>query len=137
MAGRLLLLCHHGGWDRLYQAASAAAAAASMGQRVDMVFFFDALARLAQDRLDDVTLSPPDPEAEAALVARAEGSGTRPVSELLAAARATGEARLWACSASLALTGVEEAAVRDRVDEVVGWPTVVRMLGEADHALYL
>lgn len=137
MAGRLVLLCHHGGWDRTYQAASAAVSAATSGQRVDVVWFFDALVRLAEDRMDEVTLHPRDAEAEARLRERSGAVGTRPVSELWAAARATGEARFWACSASIALTGVDEDSVRERVDEVVGWPTVVRMMGEADHALYL
>ena len=137
MDGRLVLLCHHGGWDRLYQAASAAATATSMGQRVDVVFFFAALERLVSGRLDELTCEPRDEAREARLQANAERAGTPPVSGLFAAARATGEARFWACSASIALTGVGPAAVREHVDEIVGWPTVLRLIGQAQHVLYL
>jgi peroxiredoxin family protein len=134
---RMLILCHSGGWDRLYQAASAAASAATLGRRVDLVFFFHALDRLLKGQLDEVRLDPADPMAEAHLEERIDVAGTLPVSRILEGARATGLVRLYACSASTALMGheVEEAAAA--VDEVIGWPTVVRLMDGAPAILYI
>lgn len=133
----LVLLCHAGGWDRLYQAASAAVSAAATGRRVDMVFFFGALEKLLAGALDDVALEPRDVTAEAALSRRIESGGTRPVSALLEAARSTGRVRLFACSASLALVGRTPEEAADEVDEVIGWPTIVRLMDAGAHVLYL
>lgn len=137
-AGRpLVLLCHAGGWDRLYQAASAAASAASVGRRVDMVFFFGALEKLLAGTLDEVTLEPVDLDAQRQLTERIAEQGTRPVSSLLEAARGTGLVRVFACSASLALVGRSPEEAAPKVDEIVGWPTIVRLLDAAAHVLYL
>jgi peroxiredoxin family protein len=134
---RLLLLCHSGGWDRLYQAVSAAAAAASLDREVDMVFFFGALDRLLRGELDEVRLPGEGAEAAATLERRIEETGTRPISAMLADARASGRVRIFACSASTALTGhVPEEAITC-VDEVIGWPTVIRLMEGAAPILYI
>ncbi len=135
---RLLLLCHDGGWDRLYQAASAAATAASTGWRVDLVFYFDALEKLLDGRLDEFTLSAGDASKARRLEEAADELGTRSPSRLLRAARAGGNARVLACSASLGLLGRDAAEVDPGiVDEVVGWPTTIALIGAADSTLYL
>ena len=51
---RLLLLCERGGFAPLHQAASAAASALAMGQRVDLVLFHGALARFLDGDVDRV-----------------------------------------------------------------------------------
>lgn len=139
-AQRLLLLCHHGGWDRLYQAASCAATAAATGWQVDVVFYFGALEKLMGGRLDEFTLEPRDPAREAVLRERADEVGTRGPQRLFEVARATGLTKLFACSASLALldaqAGDPERAT-EVVDAVVGWPTTVSLLAAADRVLYL
>jgi peroxiredoxin family protein len=135
---RLLLLCHDGGWDRLYQAASAAATAASSGWRVDLVFYFDALEKLLDGRLDEFTLSSGDVSKARRLEETADELGTRSPSQLLRVARAGGNARVLACSASLGLLGRDPAEVDPGiVDEVVGWPTTIALIGAADSTLYL
>ena len=133
----LLLLCHSGGWDRLYQALSAATAAATAGGEATVVFFFGALNRLASGRLDAVELEPRQAEAESALAARIDEVGVPELSQLLAAGRRTGRLRLLACSASTALMGLEKDRVAEVVDEIVGWPTVVLLMRESDQVLYL
>jgi peroxiredoxin family protein len=133
----LVLLCHAGGWDRLYQAFSAAATAAAAGRRVDLVFFFGALDKLMSGTLDEITLEPRDASAEATLAARIEAAGTRPPSALLEAARRGKTVRLFACSASLALTGHTPEQARRVVDEVVGWPTILRLVDAGARVLYL
>jgi peroxiredoxin family protein len=133
MADRLLLLCHDARWDRLYQAASCAAAASAQGDGVDMVFYFGALEKLIDGRLDEFT-----PAQEMQRFAQSSQEiGTRSVSELLSAARSAGDLRIYACSASIALLGRSVAAAKAVVDEVIGWPTVLRMLGKTRRVLYL
>ena len=135
---RLLLLCHDGGWDRLYQAASAAATAASTGWRVDLVFYFDALEKLLDGRLDDFELTSGDASKARRLEETADELGTRAPSRLLRAARSSGSARVLACSASLALIGRDPAEIDGSiVDEVIGWPTTIALIGAADSTLYL
>ena len=133
----LLVLCHDGGWDHLYQAASCAGSAAAAGRRCDLVFFFWALERLAADRLDEIELQPRDAEREALLAAQSQEVGTRSVSSMLNAARKTGLVRLFACSASANLVGADVDVVAERVDEIIGWPTVLRLSERAAHVLYL
>lgn len=131
---RLLLLCHDGGWDRLHQAASAAATAASMGWEVDVVFYYDALERWLDRTTDDAG---DDPRREV-LVDRADEAGVRPPSVLFDAARKTGHCRFHACSASLGMLGRDPSdADSTRVDQVIGWPTTLALLERSDHALYL
>jgi peroxiredoxin family protein len=135
--GRLLLLAHGGGFDRLHQLSSCAAAATTQGTSVDIVFFFGALAALVEDRFDEVHLEPRDPEAEAALSARVLEHQMRPPSDNLKAAAETGLLRTFACSASMALVAAEPEVVADKVDDIIGWPTVVRLMEGAGHVLYI
>ena len=133
-AKRLLLLCHDGGWDRLHQAASAAATAASSGWRVDLVFYHEALEKLLDGRLDEA----PEGGRLAEVVDRADERGVVGPAALFDAARRTGRCRVLACSASLGMIGCDPADVDpERVDEIVGWPTTIALLERADHALYL
>lgn len=137
MENALVLLCHNGGWDRLYQALSAAAAAGAAGRPVTLVFYLGALDRLMQGDLDRVELDPPQPGREAVLAERAESLRLPLLSALLATARRTGRVKVLACSASMALGGHEVEAHPGAIDEVVGWPTVLRLMDQAAHVLYL
>lgn len=126
---KLLLLRHDGGWERDYQAASCAASAVSQEIDVDVVLFFGALRRWVledSDRFDD-----------AGREALALAIGSRPVSSIWADARSTGRLRLFACSASIALEELDVEQVSPRVDQILGWPTVIRLMGQADQVLYL
>lgn len=125
---RLLLLCERGGFAPLHQAVSAAAAALASGGSADLVLFHAALGRYLAGAVDDIQ---EDSYREQI------GSGrVRPVSAMLQNARADGLG-LYACSASLALLGREGPRDRDQLDEVVGWPTILRWMDQADHVLYL
>lgn len=102
--------------DALYEAAAMSASATSLGVAVTLVWFDRALEALLSGRLDD--------------------AGERPVSpsELLASARDTGRLRLLACSASAVdpRAGIERT--RRKVDDIVGWPTVVTIMRAATRA---
>jgi predicted peroxiredoxin len=112
-----VVLLQRGESDALYEAAAMAASATSLGVSVTLVWFDAALEALVAGRMDE-----------------AADRGASP-SSLLASARETGRLRLLACSASAvnARAGVE--GVRSRVDEIVGWPTVVSLMRSASMAL--
>ena len=133
----LLLLCHSGGWDRLHQAASCAAAAAAAGWSVDLVFYHGALRKLLTDSLDELTFEPRDPAAERELAARVEELSTPTPSSLLESAGQMAAVRWMACSASCALLGFEVQQAESRVDAVVGWPTVFGLMQRSRQVLYL
>lgn len=132
----LVLLCHSGAWDRLYQAFSAAASASAVRQEVVLVFFFQALRKLVEQRLDEVS-GPLEGPWYAELEERAREAGTTPPSELLALARKSERTRVLACSASVKLTGSQHQRVAELVDEIVGWPTVTSIMSRATQVLYI
>ena len=95
--------------DSLYEAAAMAASATSLGVEVTLVWFDAALDALVSDRLEDPGTHPASP------------------SSLLAAARETGRLRSLACSAS-AVGQRRIESVREKVDDIVGWPTVIGLM---------
>ena len=112
-----VVLLQRGEADALYEAAAMAASATSLGVSVTLVWFDAALEALVAGRIDE-----------------AADRGASPLS-LLAAARETGRLRLLACSASAVNAGAGVESVRSRVDEIVGWPTVVSLMRSATKAL--
>ena len=101
--------------DALAQAAGMAAAAGSVGTDVVLVWLGGALEALAAGRLDD----PQVPDGPARLIAEA---------------RETGRVTQLACSADAARLPGGVPQVRDRVDEIVGWPTLVSLIRAADRS---
>ncbi|MEP6470776.1 MAG: hypothetical protein ABJC28_02080 [Acidobacteriota bacterium] len=110
-----VVLLHRDEAVGLYEAAAMAATAASLDLSVTLVWFDAALDALVSGRLDD------------------SGDGGD-VAGLLADARETGRVRLLACSASAVRSAGGVGAVRERVDEIVGWPTVVGLIRAASKA---
>lgn len=126
---RLLILAHGGEWDRRYQVSALASSAAAAGDRVDVALFFaalDAWARGGWDRLDPA--APVDPERLASL-------DFPPLSDLLAAGRDEGRLRLYACSASARILGLDPTALQARVDVLCGWQTFAKLIAEADQVV--
>jgi predicted peroxiredoxin len=117
MSGRSeswVVLLQRGEPDALYEAAAMAASATSLSIAVTVVWFDAALEELVAGRLEE--------------------SDARPSSaaELFVAARETGLLRSLACSASAVSRRVEIEKVRQSVDEIVGWPTVISLMRASD-----
>lgn len=127
----LLILAHGASWDRRFQVSSLAASAAASGQRVDVALFFGALAAWVKGRWDELDPSPP------LTAAQLERAAMPPLSEMLAAARDEGRVRLFACSASMRLLGLDAAEVQARVDAILGWQSFASMIAEAHRVLTL
>jgi predicted peroxiredoxin len=114
---RWIALLVRGDADGIYEAAAMAASATSLGVSVTLVWLGAALEALLSERLDE----PGDRPASA--------------SELLRAAKETGRLRSVACSAAAVARPRAIDDVRARVDEIVGWPTVVALMRGSDKAL--
>lgn len=109
-----VVLLHRDEERGLYEAAAMAAAASSLDVSVTLVWFDAALDLLVSGRLEE----------------SGEEGG---IAGLLAGARETGRVRFLACSASAVRSG-SVGAVRGKVDEIVGWPTVVGLIRAANKA---
>jgi peroxiredoxin family protein len=70
----------------------------------------------------------PDPPLDRA---RLTALGMPPLTTLLAGGRDQGLVRLYACSASLRLYGLDPAATQARVDAILGWQSFSRMIENA------
>ena len=110
-----VVLLHRDEERGLYEAAAMAAAASSLDVSVTLVWFDAALDALVSGKLEE----------------SGEEAG---VAALLAGARETGRVRFLACSASAVRSGGGVGAVRGKVDEIVGWPTVVGLIRAANKA---
>jgi peroxiredoxin family protein len=111
---RWVLLLRDGDEAALTDAAGMVAGAASLGIAVTVVWLAAALDALVSGQIEAL-------EQEEAAAGR-----------LLAAARETGRVRYLACSAASVRAGI--ANVREAVDEVVGWPTVVSLIRSSERA---
>jgi peroxiredoxin family protein len=117
----LMILAHGGGWEMRYQVSSLAASAAAAGEEVEIALFFGALDSWAGGRWDALDPVPP------VEVARLEALGLPPLSSMLAPGRTAGQIRVYACSASCRILGLDLARVQEAVDAILGWQTLSRM----------
>jgi peroxiredoxin family protein len=127
----LLILAHAGTWEMRYQISALAASAAAAGERVDVCLFFAALDSWGRGRWDELDPGPPL-SAE-----RLESLGLPPLSEMLEGGRGEGLIRVYACSASVRLLGLDMAAVQASVDALLGWQSFARMIRETARVVTL
>jgi peroxiredoxin family protein len=125
----LMILAHGGGWEMRFQVSSLAASAAAAGEQVEIALFFGALDSWTGGRWDALDPAPPV-SAE-----RLETLGMAPLSALLEAGRAAGSIRVYACSASARVLGLDMAKVQASVDAVLGWQTLSRMTATAGRVI--
>ncbi|MEE2775901.1 MAG: hypothetical protein VYE73_03955 [Acidobacteriota bacterium] len=121
----LLILAQRASWEDRFQVSSLAASTAAAGKQVDVAFFFgalDAWARGEWDRLD------PTPPIDAQ---RLGSLPMPPLSEILLNARTDDQLRLYACSASVRILGLDPQLVQVEVDAILGWQSFSRMIGDA------
>jgi len=120
-----MILAHGGAWETRFQVSSLAASAAAAGEEVEIALFFAALDAWAGGRWDALDPGPPL-SAE-----RLEALGLPPLSTLLTPGREAGSIRIYACSASSRILGLDMAGVQEAVDAVLGWQTLSRMTATA------
>jgi predicted peroxiredoxin len=111
-----VLLLQRDSEEVLYEAAAMTAAAVSLGIAVTLIWFDGALEALVSGRL-------------------AEGEGNaRSAGRLLREARETGSVRSLACSASMVGRRLDRDALEASVDGIVGWPTAISLIREAERS---
>jgi len=125
----LIILAHGGSWDMRFQVSSLAASAAAAGEEVEIALFFGALDSWVAERWDALDPAPP------VAAERLEALGMAPLSTLLAPGREAGRIRVYACSASSRILGLEMARVQAAVDAVLGWQTLSRMTAAAGRVI--
>jgi peroxiredoxin family protein len=115
----LSIFLRSGDYDAMHHALSAAAAAVSLGRRVDLFFFWWALERLAKNRLDEPDLERDDVSATMEL------RGLPTLRQLLDVVRDAPTATLFACTGSLAALGMVPPDVEPKVNHLVGWAAIL------------
>jgi len=58
-----------------------------------------------------------------------------PLSSLLGPARAAGSLKLYGCSASARLLGLDLGRVQERVDAILGWQSFAARIAKADRVV--
>lgn len=127
----LLILAHGGSWEMRFQVSSLAASVAAAGERVDIALFFGALHSWVTGGWDALDPQPP------LTAERLESFDLPPLSEMLAQGQADGLIRVYACSASTRLLGLDAAKVQASVDVLLGWQSFSRMIREAGRVVTL
>ncbi|HME91095.1 MAG TPA: hypothetical protein VKE49_06710 [Myxococcaceae bacterium] len=120
---RVAVFLHSGDYDRMHEGLSVAAAAVASGRHVDLFFFWWALERLAQDKLDAPDLVPQREDIEN----RFESRNVPTLRSLLSFLRESGDCTLYACTGSLAIVGLAPSALERKVDQLVGWTTILQL----------
>jgi peroxiredoxin family protein len=143
----LTIFLHSSRYDRVYQAVNLVHTACSMGWRCHLFLFYEALASFADGSWDEVNLAGKDAGANTAadeLAASTLGklqrgfelSNAPSLYHTLDAARSDG-CLVCACSASVKLLGLDPRDIKERLDEIVGLPTMLQIAGKSTHTFYL
>jgi peroxiredoxin family protein len=127
MAGPVCIFLHRGEYDAVHQGLSIAASAAAMGREVELYFFWWALERLVRGKLDEPDLERDDVNATMEL------RGVPTLRQLLDVVRDSGQAKIFACSGSMASLGLLPPEVEPKVDALIGWTAILqRTAGATD-----
>lgn len=133
--GLCVLLVQGSTYDRLYQACSLTVTWAALGHPVAIFFFYGALAKLVDGRLDAPDFDGPDAER---LRTGFERRNPVPLASMLADAKRFGHGvTVGACSGSLDVLGASEGGVDVGIDVVMGLPGILRMAESAERFVTL
>ncbi len=112
-ARRLFILVHRQGFEALYQAASLALTAGSMGDEVTVMAFFGGL----------LTLCGKLPYSDDPAAVRSVSLGLPDPRHMLGDGRHTTGVRIVTCETAIRLAGLDLDTVRPYVDEIIGLAT--------------
>ena len=134
---KFVIFAHNATYDKLHQVATIGMTAAAMGKDVIVVLLFWTIKKLAEGKIDQLDF-PPEYAESAAEVARLLKEKKVPkISDMFHDARQVGKFRLIACSAGLEYMGVDNQAVEQNVDEVLGLPAILKLTEEAETKLFI
>jgi len=139
MKPSLVVFLHSHRYDRLYQAMSLLLTASAMGWPCHLFLFYGALASYIDGNWDEVNIELAEQPAWGETLQKSFEEGNFPslYKMLVSAGEESGGVRICACSASCKTLDLELTAVRDKVDEVVGLPTMLKISENAKHVMYI
>ncbi|MBI4362208.1 MAG: DsrE/DsrF/DrsH-like family protein [Euryarchaeota archaeon] len=117
---RLAIVAHSGTWDKLYQVVALATSGVTMGYEVHVFLSFWALRRFAEEDLDKVDVPASEASHQPRLARGMPKARILPLGQMLQEARDLGPVRLYACSTSARIFGLEPPRFKNKVDEVLG-----------------
>lgn len=122
----VVIFLHRGDYDAVHQGLSVAAAAVAGGRKAELYFSWWALERLIRDRLDE-------PDLREDVAAEMERRGVPTLRQLLAHLRESKLTGVFGCSGSLHALGFNPGDAEGKVDELVGWSSILkRTTGRVD-----
>ena len=116
----LAVIVSRGDFNSLVQVATLLMAAVASGVAVRVFFRDEAIYKITRSGAAVTNLSEAYRGQEAAVRERLAAQGLADLPELFRQIKETGDARLYACSSSLAICGVERAELLPEIDEVRG-----------------
>jgi peroxiredoxin family protein len=126
---KVAVFLHSGEYDRVHEALSIAAAAVASSRHADLFLFWWALERFAQDRLDEPDLHPVRDD----VVDRFESRRLPTLRGLLTYLRESGQCTVYACTGSMEILGLRRETLEPKVQQFVGWSTILQLTaGVAD-----
>ena len=131
------ILSHSGSYDRLYQAVTIAVTAASLGDNVYVVLFFDALKKFVEGNMDKEDLSEDMGKEKEKVYKRMKTMNPLSMQEMIDTVKPLGSLKFIACSANVEFMGLEKNRVVEKVDEIIGLPTILKMMKESKNQLYI
>lgn len=133
---RLAVIASRGDFNSLVQVGTLLMAAVGAGLAVRVFFRDEAIYKITRDGAGELNLSEAYRGREDAVLQRMAGQGLLDLAALFTLIKETGDARLYACSSSVALCGVEPADLLPQIDGVRGLTAfLLEDVAGADHVL--
>jgi predicted peroxiredoxin len=128
--GPLIVFVTRGDYEAMHLALSAALAAVSMGRKAELFFFWFALERLVQGRMEEADI-------RADVADAMEKRQVPTLKDLYTQVRQSGLSTTFACSGSVAALGLLPTDVEPHVDALIGWPSILnRTRGATDRLAF-
>jgi peroxiredoxin family protein len=138
MKSGLAIFLHSHSYDRVYQAVSMVLSASSLGWPSHLFLFYQALASYIDGTWDDIRIGAGPGDSATGLEKGFEAANLPSLYEMLEKAREEeGGLRIYACSASVRVTGADLAVVREHVDDIVGLTSMLKIADTVNQVLYI
>ena len=134
---KFVLFLHSGAYDKLYQAIMLAITAASMGSKVYIFLFFWALRKFATGKIDEIDFPAGIQDEERRLLEGVPQGSPDMLKELLGEVGKMGNLEIYACSGAVKLMELDEDMVKDKVKDIIGLPTMLKMAEGAETQLFI
>ena len=131
------IISHASSFDRLYQTVTIAVTAASLGNEVYVILFFDALKKFVQGNMDKDDLSGDMGEEKEEVYKRMKSMNPLSMQEMIDTVKPLGNLKFIACSANVEFMELDKNEVLKKVDEIMGLPTILKMMKDSKNQLYI